>query len=92
MVSPVGPNAFLCCKNLGKSVEDIHNISPTIIFEHVATRTEPLVNTLVDIVHKLLCIRDDSFGFRLLTLTYATLTTLLTVLRGRYTVNCYFWF
>jgi hypothetical protein len=63
MTSPLGRNAFLCCKNLGKSVEAIHNISPTIIFKYVATRTDPLVNTLVDIMHELLCIRDRQLWF-----------------------------
>jgi hypothetical protein len=63
MTSPLGRNAFLCCKNLGKSVEAIHNISPTIIFKYVATRTDPFVNTLVDIMHELLCIRDRQLWF-----------------------------
>jgi hypothetical protein len=34
----------------------------------------------------------DSVGFRLSTLTYATLTTLLTILRDRCAFDCSFWF
>jgi hypothetical protein len=67
-----------------------------VIFKYVATRTDPLVNTLVDIMHELLCIRRQiAFVFDIFirtTLTYATLMTLLIVLRGRYTFNCLFWF
>jgi hypothetical protein len=62
-ISPLGRNAFLCCKNIGKTVEAVCNISPISIIRCVAARAEPFVGTLVDVVHELLCIRDRQLSF-----------------------------
>jgi hypothetical protein len=53
---------------------------------YVATRTDPLVNTLVNIMHELghFVLEADSSGFRLLTLTYATLMTIYCIARSLY--------
>jgi hypothetical protein len=80
MISPQGRNAFLCCKNLGKTVGSVARVP-----RHSLALLWMLCTNCC-------ALEIDSFRFRLSTLTYATLTTLLTILRDRCTFDCSFWF